>query len=244
MRAEDREGRPRGGETTGSSRTERVCCPDLGGAFLLPPREAASARLCWVSLLSTRRSVGHAAAALCLEPGSLFSGQRHPYGGNPEPAPGNCLQVSLPCTGVTAALMPLPCVPSRIPCGALEAYWCHLQGFSFSQAQFGPSQPQFSSSPGDPNVQPNRKRNMGLTLRPSLMPVVPSFGTTGPSGVTVAPSWNSAQWGGSRGVRGCGLAQNNWKKGVVWKAPLFSPPCQPHRSPVENYWPLGGNTNM
>lgn len=46
----------------------------------------------------TRHSVGHAPADLCLRPGCLFAGQRCPPRGSPEPAPGNCLQVSLPCT--------------------------------------------------------------------------------------------------------------------------------------------------
>ncbi|XP_045418755.1 protein O-mannosyl-transferase 2 isoform X4 [Lemur catta] len=64
---------------------------------------------CQVSFLSTRHSVGHPPAALCLGCGLPSPGQGHTRGGSPEPAPGNCLQLlPLPPSGLRDGRPPSP----------------------------------------------------------------------------------------------------------------------------------------
>uniref|UniRef100_A0A804HIT3 Dolichyl-phosphate-mannose--protein mannosyltransferase n=1 Tax=Homo sapiens TaxID=9606 RepID=A0A804HIT3_HUMAN len=81
--------------------------PD-GPGPLLPPLLPSHALLKHVD----RHSVGHPPAALCLGLGLMAPGEGHTCGGNPEPAPGNCLQLlPLPPSGLRDGWSPGPGPP-------------------------------------------------------------------------------------------------------------------------------------
>ncbi|XP_066129270.1 protein O-mannosyl-transferase 2 isoform X3 [Saccopteryx bilineata] len=113
--------------------------PD-GPGPLLPPLLPSHALL----QHADRPSVGHSAAALCLAPGSLSSGQWPPCGGHPEPAPGDCLQLPpLPPPGLRYGRPPSPGPPQsdgRTQVAGIMGLLKALQGPSLLQERPGDSQ--------------------------------------------------------------------------------------------------------
>ena len=108
--------------------------------------------------------MGHPPAALCLEPGLLSAGQMRAHAGHPEPAPGNCLQVSAPCTCMADPPTPRP--QPWVHFGApVEAHWCLALSpevcSGFVEPSLGPVSHGFQSPPRDLKGQQVEKH--GLT---------------------------------------------------------------------------------
>lgn len=105
--------------------------------------------------------MGYPPAALCLEPGLLSTGQMRARAGHPDPAPGNCLQVSTPCTCMAdpPTPRPQPWVRFGTP---VEAHWCLALspevGSGFVEPGLGPVSHSFQSPARDLKGQQVEKR--------------------------------------------------------------------------------------
>ena len=149
-----------------------------------------------------RPSVGHPPAALCLEPGLLSAGQMRARAGHPEPAPGNCLQVSARCTCMADPPTPRPQPWVRF--GApVEAHWCLALSpkvrSGFVEPSLGPVSHGFQSPPRDLKGQQVEKHALTPCILTSSqrLPALHLSGSCwrAPLCSYLVPSWRGCQRG-------------------------------------------------
>lgn len=172
----------------------------LGEPVCLPGRRPLT-EWCGVPFLP-RPSVGHPPAALCLEPGLLSAGRVCAHAGHPEPAPGNCLQVSAPCI-----CMVDPQPQGLSPGCVLEPLLKHTGAWLCLQwLVLVPLSPvwalsdSFQSPPHDPKVWQVEKHGLTPCILTSGQRL-PALHLSGPRGRAplcshLAPSWRSSRGGG------------------------------------------------